>query len=163
MPEQTLQPDDGAGHSGCLFVHVRSLPAADSEPLLLRPLSERMPLWWLTFRLPPASALTGSGAPAWRCLQPLSSGQQARTPLVARLVGGKNAPLPPTPPPTPTTSTVERVDLRARSLSHRIGKWRIGAWLEELGAFPCLIDFSLLHILKVTLMCSPPPCATQPL
>lgn len=81
-------------------------------------------------------------APGWRYLQPLSSGQQARTPLAARLAGGKTRP------------PVVRVDLQARSLSLQIGKWRIGAWLEALRAFPCRIDFSLLHILKVTLTCS---------
>lgn len=139
-----IKADDGTGHSPCLFAHVRALPAVDSEPLLLRALSNQMPLWWLTFCLPSASVVTGTGvlrADVTSSLQPWSAGPDA---TCCTPGGREDAPPPP----------VVRVDLRVRSLSLQIGKWRIGAWLEALGAFPCWIEFSLLHILKVTLTCS---------
>lgn len=43
-------------------------------------------------------------------------------------------------------------DLCAQTLSIHIRKRWIGAWLKALPVFPGWIDFSLLHILKVTLV-----------
>lgn len=102
-----------------------------------------MPLWWLTFCLPSASVVPGTAALRADVTSSLCHllSRPGRHLLHSWREGRRSPP-------------VVRVDLRARPLSLRIGKWRIGAWLEALGAFPCRIDFSLLHILKVTLTCS---------
>lgn len=49
---------------------------------------------------------------------------------------------------------MQQRDLWPQTLSLQIRKRRIRAWLKALSEFPCWIDFSLLHILKVTLVAS---------
>lgn len=148
MPEKTLTQLRRAhvGHSPCLFAHVRALPAVDLEPLPLMPMTNEIPFWWLGLCLPSAAVVTGTGlleadVTSSFCHPVYRPEHALHLHLLHR-------------PMRANTGLIQHADLWSQTLSVLIRKRGIRAWLKSLSEFPCRIDFSLLHILKVTLIAS---------